>query len=823
MLRVPFSSLLVLAIGFLLVACGNDAPAFTESPTVTAVPAAVVATPPAATAEPTEAPTPTREPTPTAEPTPTPAPTHTPAPTRSPTATPAPNPLAELDLGPLLEEERPEAAKLVRALPWVADGVDSVEIADLDPLLNLALKHPELFGNLIDQPWVLDGVAYPDSEIIRYLDSIAGVSPENARLILEHGLLAPPDEGRLTVAKTLQKLSGEHPDVVNELLAQPSGRQIVFELLRLPWVSDIAINEEAGINSLLDVAESEFSLLSGLLQKAWVRDGISYQDMRILDEVGDMAKMSPEGAAALIELDIADYENTDRLKHVTGLSVIAQNYAGEFDDLLHELWPHRRSEIKLLAKLARRYKDLFAQAIDPEIEGGYSLEEMVQLAQAIDRIRSTLYRAFGAKWRAELQFLDTPDPWDSVALESMRRMLRNGHLAEVMAHPAMQDGITDQEAKVVATLRSVMEHRPSLLKPMLDPTKLKVNERVIDLTLAGSTTLAVMHHQPIPAETMDFLEYAVTNPERFMGAPFPQNYVALYIGYAHYHKVSGGFYGTHMVLNPKYIGSNFAAIIAHETGHYYWTGPEPSWITEGAAELLRDISEYERDGIPIEPHHRECTLFDNIGELNASLPKAGTEGYRCNYRLGQRFWLDLYQTLGEDIFRMGFRQVYLEQSSDMRGISDAFKKITPNNNHLIEQVVYRHYGSSPGQSTSVLDVSKPDPTLFGINGRIDSVHVGSLSGAERSTISLTTAPAELALHLAFSRASTGLFELPLTVAEYFEDGSIISQQTVVLDSYDRGEESAPIQIASSRSPGKYFLFIYDGIRKVAEAEYEIHP
>ena len=240
---------------------------------------AVETTLPTATAKPTETPTLTSAPIPTVEPTSTLAPTNTPEHTVTPTATPTRNALALLDLGPLLEDQDPEAADVVRALPWVANGVDAIEIADLGPWLNVALERPKLFGDLIDKLWVRYGITFPDSGVIRYLDSLAKASPGNAELILEQHLLAPGDPERFTMAKTVRKLSDEDSELIRMLLGEASVERVVQAVTEFSWVSDgLLLDEIRRLASLLDIAQSDVKLLFGLVDRSWVRNGISYED-----------------------------------------------------------------------------------------------------------------------------------------------------------------------------------------------------------------------------------------------------------------------------------------------------------------------------------------------------------------------------------------------------------------------------------------------------------------------------------------------------------------------------------------------------------------
>ncbi len=191
---------IVLALG--LMACTSPEPSAVQgteppstatlSPTATTPPTAATSTPtsaPVPTGTPiphtnTPEPTPPLEPTPTATPLPpkatptlaptaTPAPTSTPepaptpAPTPRPTSTPAPpNPIAGLKDGARLERNRPALANQLKALPWIADGVDDSERIGAELLIETASRRPEMFDAVMQKTWLQDDITRDETEVI---------------------------------------------------------------------------------------------------------------------------------------------------------------------------------------------------------------------------------------------------------------------------------------------------------------------------------------------------------------------------------------------------------------------------------------------------------------------------------------------------------------------------------------------------------------------------------------------------------------------------------------------------------------------------------
>ena len=274
----------------------------------------------------------------------------------------------------------------------------------------------------------------------------------------------------------------------------------------------------------------------------------------------------------------------------------------------------------------------------------------------------------------DMPFLDTVESADALAVRSLYqeryRGDRSSEFLRVMAHPALEE-ITDDEAKIVLLLAGTNQHQPDSVLPLLDTLVsgegVHVEERAINLTYSGEVTLAIIRHvdQATPSVSMDRFAQALATIEEFMSWPLHTNHVTWYFG----HTGGGIHYGTHIASNPGYddIGYERAPEhIAHESGHLYWTSRTthwidkgmPSWMKEGAADFLTIISENARVGRPMVANRDQCTLFSTITELEVA---TGGDVHSCGYSLGQRLFLDLYLTLGEETFRPAFLSLYLKR------------------------------------------------------------------------------------------------------------------------------------------------------------------
>ena len=245
----------------------------------------------------------------------------------------------------------------------------------------------------------------------------------------------------------------------------------------------------------------------------------------------------------------------------------------------------------------------------------------------------------------------------------------------IMSHPKVQDGITDQEAKVISVIRTAAHYAPEMVPHLLNGMDgtggVYLEERIIQLPLTGETLLTIVRTQNQTTASMDYLEHAVRFAEKLMAAPLPTNYVALYFG------ALGPTFGannwwTHMAIRQSDDGlERVARTAAHEVGHYYFRGASATWINEGTANIIHILAEYERTGSPLETHLKNRPCDSSITTLPASNPD---EHNGCARNLGERFFLDLYRTLGEDAFLQGFRALYrlrlVDNPDDCRECTD---------------------------------------------------------------------------------------------------------------------------------------------------------
>ena len=293
-------------------------------------------------------------------------------------------------------------------------------------------------------------------------------------------------------------------------------------------------------------------------------------------------------------------------------------------------------------------------------------------AEVAELLRSLDFMSGSRSELLAMPFLETVEEADVLALESLNQLaLLNwttladpSEFEEFMLHPAIADGITDEETVFVTVASNAYEWNPGLIDTLLDPAEVMSERRTIELAMAGEVELVIVRIQPGSAKSMDLLEESVRFAESYMGEPFPVNLILLLYADAVKPGFVGHNSGTGMVVQPDFDGDDeLGLIVGHEVAHFYWYGSSQVWLDEGAAEFLA-IADADRslwfDMTDISPadvmYEYDCADGTTLKSLE-TLPGPQAEG--CDYALGFLFFLDLHQAVGAEEFQRGFRKLYL--------------------------------------------------------------------------------------------------------------------------------------------------------------------
>lgn len=515
---------------------------------------------------------------------------------------------------------------MLLARPWVMDGIDQLERAVIDRTEDIAGHNAALAERLANLPWLADGVTQPEPSAVESLYSITYQDTALAGRLLNLPWF------RDGVTQT------EDAAVLSLYFIADDDVTLAGQILNLEWVVDGVTQDEETVLSVLDyLADADAGLAGRLASLPWFADGVdAAMEGPVLNTVGSIA--NDDAALARQILNLAWL--TDGISP-TEASAISNLYYIAYDDT------------SLAAAVAALpwFADGITAAENSVVDNlGYIMNEDAGLAQRI----------------IGMPFLATLEPSDAVAVESLGRLawFDAPVLRQVMSHPTLRGGITDDWAGIVAVLAGVGDTNPALIDALLNPQRVTVERRQIDLPRTGSVDLAVIRTQPGARRSIDLLEHSVRSAEELMGEPLPVGYVALLFENAVGGYADGANFGTHIAALPDYDvddGSEDAAfaghLIAHEVAHYYWRHGV-DWVDEGAADLMASISENARTGAPVAVTNPPCAEVGSIAELERLNPGDNAAAFDCNYALGERFFLALYQSIGDGDFRRGFRSLY---------------------------------------------------------------------------------------------------------------------------------------------------------------------
>ena len=585
----------------------------------------------------------------------------------------------------------------------------------------------------------------------------------------------------------------------------------------LPWVADgIDEAEQESVQELLYLVTFYEATFGALVDKPWVADGFDESEATVVQNLRWAARQDEAASLRIVGMPF-----------------------------LETVEPADAAAMEVLADLTAYGSGILSAVVTmPWVEGGLdeSEREVVRnLGWIADKDEAVALRIVG------MPFLETVEPADAAAMRSLQRLvwIKRQDFERVMSHPTLSGGITDRWAKIVAVLYGVSQYNPRLIGTLLAPDQVTMEERAIDLPLAGMVDLAIIRTGPGAARSMDLLEHAVRHAEAFMGVPFPTGYVGWLFGDAVTPSFAGSNFGTHIASLPKYDvddGSHGAEVtgahIAHEVAHYYWSG-NIDWVDEGTADLMASVSENARTGQPIGVTNDPCGYARTIADLeNLDFSRAdGADSvFTCNYAFGERLFADLYRSLGEERFRRGFQNLYeLSEAEEDDGdtevgmghVRTAFKMGADIAAPVVDVVTARWYEGSEPYDASGRDIRPVDPALRAVNGRIDQAYVSTIrGGTPGSSFSAKTAKDWVWLFLDYDYAVSEPRDVQLELVDYFEDGFVFDRRTVSFTAqpgYSGGSWWLTVGVPPSKrwATGQYWVYVYHEGRKVAEVEYEV--
>ena len=458
-----------------------------------------------------------------------------------------------------------------------------------------------------------------------------------------------------------------------------SDDDIYQTIARLPWVLDgVSRVESEPAQSLVTLALEDPEAARELLRMSWLTDDLNEDEAWTVGTLAYLAFDSPETFRRIAALPwTADGIDTDESWALGSLSDIALDAPNAAEQLASYPW----------------------------FTDGLHTDEVT----VVTALGSISYETGAGADLVGMNFLDSIEPSDAFALMSLESLAYDSPavLGTILAHPSVEDGITNDETAALALLQDVQTTNPDMVDTLLEPSNVQIERRTIGLPLAGDAELAIVRLQPGAARSMELLESAVRFAERFMGEPLPTNFVLLFYADAVIPNYAGHNSGLNMTVHPDFDSNDdsdeahFAPfILAHEVAHYYWNTSSQLWLDEGAAEVMSIIFEESTTG-------QEALGAANTFPCSYAADLTGVERMEetlagdCAYSLGTRFFLDLYRTLGEKEFQRGFRElhrlgrdIFDPEDPDARGIDDV-REAFGFSQEARDEIIPKWYWESP--------------------------------------------------------------------------------------------------------------------------------
>ena len=715
-----------------------------------------------------------------------------------------------------------DATLRIIAMPFL----ETIEPGDgpaLRRLAYLGASSTNVLNALLRKPWVEDGLSDPELRIVTNLRPISANDEDAALRVIGLPFLETVEPTDTAAVDALGRLAHSSSTAFDALMDRAwvegsigeteisvikdigwitdNDEDAALRVIAMPFLETIEPGDGPGLRTLAYLGASSTNALNALLRKPWVEDGLSDPELRIVTTLRLISANDEDAALRVIGLPFLETVEPTDADAVDDLGRLAHSSSTAFDALMDRAW----------------------------VEGSIGKTE-ISVIKGIGWITDNDEDA--ALRVIAMPFLETIEPVDGAAVYSLGRLASNNPqvLQQVMVHPSLSGGITDEWAKAATAVGLVAATNPDLIDVLLEPGGVVVEERLIDLPLAGEALLTIIGIGERPASGMDALEHAVRSVETLMGMPFPSSSVILVLLHLAPAFNAGSLIALPANVDGSPVSGWFEGAIIHEVAHYYWRG-NWGWINEGAAGIIEDIVDEARDGKPVDADNFPCALADDIAEFER-LSLAGEPGiYRCSYTLGKRIFLDLYRTLGEEAFRRGFTNLYLmlkEGRLEISHLKDAFKAAAPEAAAVIDTIAARWYDGAQTQGDPLtLDTGPVDPRVPSVNGRVNAAIVSNRSDIPRSAFSTQGIDEGiwLDLHIVF-QTHVVTHEVSLEIVGLYEDGFVFWRRSMTLELHpsDIGHRER-VWLGVRRSygwaTGRYWVYVYHEGRKAAEVQFRV--
>ncbi len=436
------------------------------------------------------------------------------------------------------------------------------------------------------------------------------------------------------------------------------------------------------------------------------------------------------------------------------------------------------------------------------------------------------------------------------ALQSLALLAYTGHYDEletIRSHPAIRDGISEDEVAILATLFGVVaqEFKPEMIDTLLGGDA-RVEKRTFTTPLSDDLSIYIIRTQPGMDRTMDLIEQSVRVQEEFMDIPWPSKSI-IYLFSDRFSFSTSLPTKSASLVSPIYESPDIELdrvlrMAAFHSGGAYWHAGE-IWVDAGGSYLAVAIALQDEFGWPVEPRFGLCPHDESL-----------REDISCYNHSGSRLFLDLYYQLGEKrtrdaLKRMYFQSLYIEDvashCSSFRWegfcqLEAAFMHgATSQEAAIVEQVTRRWYSgvvSFESRPHSLEDTTPVEPLDANVGITIDDIWVsGEPDGEPVDSFPVSDIPVNqtesLYLGLDYTLDSSARdSDLQLEVVLFArEDGFTYGRRHVTLDiDPDYGShQTASFRLGTrywiAGRAGEHAVYVYHEGVKIGEIPFDVVP
>ena len=205
--------------------------------------------------------------------------------------------LADLEYGAWLDANSPSLADQLKALPWVADGVEDSERPAAEALIAAARWYPDTFNALLHMSWVVVSVNEHETTVIRRIRWTAKDAPPLAEAMLQKSWVQ--DGITRDEAMVIERLYW----IIrtrNESL-QPDAIQKATELLAMPFLDSVESPDAMAVWDLEKVERYNTNDFLSIMAHANVSDGITDREAKVVAVLSSANRYKPDSLPILLD------------------------------------------------------------------------------------------------------------------------------------------------------------------------------------------------------------------------------------------------------------------------------------------------------------------------------------------------------------------------------------------------------------------------------------------------------------------------------------------------------------------------------------------